>query len=106
MPPLRPSIKTFITPDLELILVDGGNSSSLKLCFSVKEHVHLSCSSGVLNIKKKSRLVLDISKEPSIAEVLFFLFSFFFLLFFIPFTFYEAEMSKKPTTEGSKNGEL
>ena len=42
--------------------------------------------------------------EPSIAEVLFFFF--FFFTFFFPFTFYEAEMSKKPTTEGSKNGEL
>lgn len=51
--------------------MDGGNSSSLKLCFAVKEHVHLSCSSGVLNIKKKSRAVLD---SP------FFLFTFFFPL--------------------------
>ena len=81
--------------------MDGGYSSSFKLCFAVKEHVHLSCSSGVLNIKKNQGPCLTFRRNPVLQKSFFFFFTFFF-----PFTFYEAEMSKKPTTEGNKNGEL
>ena len=38
-----------------------------------------------------------------------YIYMFFFLFFFVFvffFTFYEAEMLKQPTTEGSKNGKL
>ena len=63
-----------MTPDLELILVDGGNSSSLKLCFAVKEHVHLSCSSGALNIKKNLGPCLTFPRNPVLQKSFFFFF--------------------------------